>query len=148
MQLPPNVQAYFSTSTDADGAPLSGAAAYDVRFPTPPPAVYLWSLTIYDATTGKLVLPNALNRTSIAPTTPGLEHGPDGSLTLTVSAAPPEAGGPPPSNWLPAPPGPFVLALRLIGPAAADVATGGYHPPPVVRLPGASGGGDGGNGAL
>jgi hypothetical protein len=149
LQLPPNVQPYFATSKDGDGAPLSGdGSAYEILFPPPgaPPVVYQWSLTLYDAATGRPALPNALNRSSVASTTPGLELGQDGSLTVTVSAEAPAAVAAA-SNWLPAPPGPFLLALRLLGPSTEDVANGGYHPPPVVRVQGPNASGDSGVGS-
>lgn len=134
MQLPPNIQPYYTTRQDANGAPLSGATGpYEWQLPAPgaPPAVYQWSLTLYDAVTGRPLNPNPLNRTSIASTTTGLEFGLDGSLAVTVSAEPPDGSQ---ANWLPAPTGPFALVLRLLGPPTAEVAAGGYHPPSVEPL--------------
>jgi hypothetical protein len=61
---------------------------------------------------------------------PSLKRDDDGGVTLAVQHADPGADGQ--ANWLPAPPGPFFLALRLYWPKA-DALNGRWIAPPLVR---------------
>ena len=83
--------AYFFNDTDADGQVLDGAggALYELRFslgelPQLEEGGY-WSLTMYDAATNLLVA-NPIHRYATRTTRPGFVTGPDGSVTITLSA--------------------------------------------------------------
>ncbi|MFD5208636.1 DUF1254 domain-containing protein [Streptomyces anulatus] len=79
-----------------------------------PPARYFWSATMYRLPE-RLLVTNEIDRYSIGDRTPGLVHDDDGGLTLYVRkerpADPKQA-----ANWLPAPDGPFTIAIRVYGP--------------------------------
>lgn len=81
---------------------------------------------MYDAATN-LVAANPINRYAINTQIPGLNYGPGGSLTITLSAAQPAE---PDANWLPSPAGPFYIVLRMYGPI--QPAAGSFQPPPVT----------------
>jgi hypothetical protein len=120
---------YAPVYVDADGAPLSGAHAYELRLPGRPPVDAFWSLTMYDMPDYYLV-PNALDRYSIGDRTPGLRFAADGSVTLRVSHAPPADGDT--ANWLPAPAGAFRPLMRLYQPRS-EILDGSYALPPLIR---------------
>jgi hypothetical protein len=126
---------YPMTSTDRSGEPLSGDRAYRLRFDTLPPAKAFWSVTMYDTSydgvAGYLV-DNTIGRYVINSTTTGLMVGDDGSLTIYIQHDEPdtEAGT---ANWLPAPPGPFYLAMRIYWPEP-EALDGTWEPPPVNRV--------------
>jgi hypothetical protein len=86
--------------------------------------------TSYDGTAGYLV-ENPIGRYLVNSTTEGLLAGDDGSLTIPIQHEPPD--GEHASNWLPAPDGPFYLALRIYWPEQAAL-DGTWAPPPVERL--------------
>jgi hypothetical protein len=125
---------YPLTWEDADGQPLHGHNRYRIRMTSVPPVRAFWSITIYDTSfdgvAGYLV-ENPIGRYLVNSTTQGLVYGDDGSLTIHVQHDEPDTpeGR---ANWLPAPDGPFYLALRLYlpEPAAFD---GSWAPPPVIR---------------
>lgn len=75
---------------------------------------------------------NELNRYSIGDRTKGLKYNEDGSLTIYMGHKMPKEG---PSNWLPAPDGPFDILLRLYGPKD-EVMNNTWIPQPVVKLAG------------
>lgn len=130
----PQETVYPSAVTDAQGRMLHGGQGntYKLRFDKSqlPPVNVFWSLSIYRLQDGMLV-DNPIQRYSIGDRTPGLVWGSDGSLTLCVRHATPCADGS--SNWLPAPDGPFYMALRLYGPKE-DVIAGRWTPPAVERI--------------
>lgn len=99
---------------DAAGEPLDASKkTYALRFPLGalPPVDAFWSLTLY-ALPSKLMYENPLKRYLVnSPMLPGFARDADGGLTLHVQHASPGAGKE--SNWLPAPDGPFFMALRL-----------------------------------
>ena len=111
--------------------PFNGKNPYTLTFAADqiPPAKFFWSLTMYDNQTG-LMSHNELNRYSIGDRTKGLRYHSDGSLTIYMGHKMPIEG---PSNWLPAPNGPFDILLRLYGPKD-EVMTKSWIPQPVVRL--------------
>jgi len=97
-----------------DGEPLDGRRRYRLTLRTPPPARLHWSLAAYAEPSGELVA-NRARRYALGPGAPDLPWGRDGSLTLAVQHnAPADPAGR--AGWLPAPPGPFSLVLRLYGP--------------------------------
>ena len=114
---------------DAAGAPLDASKnAYTLHFAADklPPVDFFWSLTLY-ALPGGLLHANALNRYLInSPMLPGLVRDGDGGLTLHIQSSSPGADRE--ANWLPAPNGPFYMAMRLYGPQQAAV-TGAWKQP-------------------
>ncbi|MCX0269164.1 DUF1254 domain-containing protein [Nocardia zapadnayensis] len=127
----------YNTYADANGDPLTGAGdrAYRINVTDPPPAEAFWSITLYEADTGRLYdAPNA--RYSVGSGTgPERPTPPDGPTAITVSTEPPTDA----STWLPCPPRPFFLVLRMYQPTAAAT-TGGWRPPPVLRTTAATAG--------
>ena len=120
---------YPLAEVDAQGEPLDGRHRYVLRFPPggAPQVDAFWSLTIYRRA-DCLLVDNAIDRYSIGDRTPGLRTEPDGSLVVHIQAdAPPEG-----ANWLPAPPEPFYLTLRLYQPRATHLDLR-YEYPPVER---------------
>jgi hypothetical protein len=123
--------AYYADST---GQPLDASKnRYAVRFAADrlPPVNAFWSLTMYDLP-GRLLVANPLNRYIInSPMLPDLKRDGDGGLTLYVQHESP--GKDKESNWLPAPNGPFVVAMRLYWPKP-EALDGRWKEPPMQRL--------------
>jgi hypothetical protein len=122
--------AYF---VDAGGQPLTGANRYALRFPPGalPPVNAFWSLTLY-ALPSSLLYANALDRYLInSPMLPDLKKDADGGLTLLVQHDSPGTGEE--SNWLPAPEGPFFVAMRLYWPKPAAL-DGDWKAPPLEKV--------------
>jgi hypothetical protein len=115
---------------DSHGRPLSGHHRYVLRFPPggAPPVHGLWTLTTYDAC--QALVDNPADRYSIGDWN-GLTLDADGSLPIQIQHTRPAAGLRP--NWLPAPPGPFNILLRLIWPQQ-DVLDRRWTPPDVTRV--------------
>jgi hypothetical protein len=112
---------------------LDGANRYSVRFAPGqlPPVNAFWSLTMYELP-ASLLTANPINRYLInSPMLPQLKRDADGGLTLLVQNESP--GKDKEANWLPAPKGPFVMALRLYWPKEAAVG-GKWKQPPLGRL--------------
>jgi hypothetical protein len=104
--------------TDAQGAALDGAHRYRMRFAPGqlPPVNAFWSMTMYELPSSLLV-ENPINRYLInSPMLADMVEDPDGGLTVHVQNASP--GAEREANWLPAPKGPFWLAMRLYWPKA------------------------------
>ena len=128
---------------DSAKKPLSGANRYELRFAPGdlPPVNAFWSLTLYELPSS-LLSANPLNRYLInSAMLPGLKRDDDGGVTLAVQHADPGADGQ--ANWLPAPAGPFSLAMRLYWPKA-DALDGKWIAPPLVRVERQRGGGGSG----
>ena len=107
---------YPAYRTDHAGAPLDGKNRYTLRFAPDqlPPVHAFWSATMYRLPESLLYV-NELNRYLInSPMLPSLKLDADGGLTLYVQHESP--GTDKESNWLPAPKGPFWIALRLYWP--------------------------------
>jgi hypothetical protein len=83
---------------------------------------------MYDAES--YLVPNSINRYALGDRS-GMKLGDDGSLTIYIQNEPPGADRQ--ANWLPAPKGPFKLALRLYAPKK-EVADGTWSPPPIKRM--------------
>lgn len=118
---------------DAQGAALSGAHRYQLRFAPGqlPPVDAFWSITMYDARDYMLV-DNPIDRYAIGDRTPGLRADADGGLTLHIGHAPPPDAAAR-ANWLPAPAGAFYLCLRAYVPRP-EMIDGRYALPPLVRI--------------
>lgn len=123
---------YPPTGLDADGEPLVGSRAYEIRFPAGglPPVDAFWSLTLYDAAT-RLMVHNPIARYSIGDRTPGIRVGEDGSLVIRIQHDDPGPDLAP--NWLPTPEGAFTLIARAYIPQV-PLLDGHYRFPPVVRV--------------
>lgn len=141
--LPVSEVVYFQTNVDSTGATLDSSTGnnYTITFPLPIPAMYFWSLIIYNATSLNLTenhincysvsdrvrpLSIRLNRVSsnfdavvqLADLqTPGLVYSTkNSSLTAYISSTAPPNGTVAYSNWIPAPSNaPFFSILRIYG---------------------------------
>jgi len=111
---------YLGTFTDSTGQRLDGSRRWRVRIPPGGvPVRGFWSLTMYQVEPdGRFFfVDNPIGRYAVGDRTRGLKVGADGSIELLVQAERPADA----SNWLPAPNGPFRLALRAYLPDAALV---------------------------
>jgi hypothetical protein len=126
----PQDAVYPTSEVGADGKPYDGANKYVMRFPKGqlPPANAFWSLTMYDAE--YFFVDNPLNRYTLSSRNE-LKPNADGSTDLYIQKDSPGSGKE--SNWLPAPPGRFVLMLRLYWPKETDpsILKSTWQPPPV-----------------
>src|SRR5213596_1113329 len=103
---------YPTYYVDATKQKLDGTNRYTLRFAPGqlPPVHAFWSLTMYELPKSLLVA-NPINRYLInSPMLPQLKRDADGGITLLIQN---ESPGKEKSNWLPAPKGPFVMAMRL-----------------------------------
>jgi hypothetical protein len=73
-----------------------------------------WSLTMYSLPRPYLV-PNPINRYHLSSRSHGLRYDPDGSVTIYLQRQRP--GSDHESNWLPAPDGHCLPAMRIYGPS-------------------------------
>jgi hypothetical protein len=123
---------YPNTRVDDQGAPLTGANKYVLRFAKDqiPPVSVFWNLNMYDEK--EFFIENDFKRYSIGSTTDGLKAAPDGSITIYIQKENP--GTDKQSNWLPAPAGSFNLTMRLYG-AETPILDGSYRLPGVKRQP-------------
>ena len=115
----------YNAMTDGEGRRLDGDNPLTLTFPpgTPPTSAF-WSLTVYGP--DMYLVDNEIDRWSIGDRTPNLHREPDGSLTVTIGGRrPPDI-----RNWLPAPPGPYVLSLRVYE-GDASVVDASWFPPPL-----------------
>jgi len=120
-------------AVDGDGKKLEGANRYTLRFGRGelPPVDAFWSLTMYGLPESLLVA-NPLNRYLInSPMLPKLKNDADGGLTLYFQNESP--GKDLETNWLPAPKGPFMMAMRLYWPKEAAL-DGKWTAPPLKRV--------------
>jgi hypothetical protein len=104
---------------DSAGQPMTGANKYTMHFAPGelPPVNAFWSLTMYKMPESLLVA-NPIDRYLInSPMLPQMVKDADGGLTLYIQNASP--GKDKEANWLPAPSGPFVSAMRLYWPKDA-----------------------------
>ncbi len=124
---------YAASPTDAEGKPYDGANKYVMRFDKGqmPPVQAFWSLTMYDA--DFWFVPNELNRYTLSSRNK-FKTNPDGSVDLYVQNLSPGKDGE--ANWLPAPPGNFILMLRLYWPKQSppSIFDGSWKPPAVKRV--------------
>jgi hypothetical protein len=107
---------YPMYGVDSDGQKLNGANRYNLRFAAGqlPPANAFWSLTMYEMPASLLVA-NSINRYLLnSPMLPQFKKDADGGLTLFIQNESP--GKDEEANWLPAPKGPFSMAMRLYWP--------------------------------
>ncbi|MES2707760.1 MAG: DUF1254 domain-containing protein [Verrucomicrobiota bacterium] len=117
---------------DADGQRMDGSQRYFIRFAPGqlPPVNAFWSLTMYEMPQSLLVA-NPINRYLInSPMLPHLQRDTDGGLTLLIQNESP--GKDKEANWLPAPKGPFVIAMRLYWPTE-EALIGKWQAPPIHK---------------
>ncbi|MCX2932077.1 DUF1254 domain-containing protein [Mycobacterium sp. CVI_P3] len=123
---------YPGLTTDSDGHPLSGGHDYTLRLGPGqlPPVHAFWSVTMYQMPQSLLV-DNPINRYLInSPMLPDLVKDSDGGVTIRVQSRSPGPGQD--ANWLPAPPGPFVLIMRLYWPRP-EALNGTWQPPRLTK---------------
>ncbi|MCF2514619.1 DUF1254 domain-containing protein [Sphingomonas sp. G124] len=123
---------YPMYAVDASGQKLNGANKYTVHFGPGqlPPVNAFWSLTMYELPKSLLVA-NPINRYLInSPMLPQLVKDPDGGITLYIQNESPGKDKEP--NWLPAPKGPFVSAMRLYWPKQ-EALDGKWKAPPMTK---------------
>jgi hypothetical protein len=117
---------------DEAGQKLDGANRYTVHFAPGqlPPVNAFWSLTMYDLPQSLLVA-NPINRYLLnSPMLPQFVKDADGGVTLYVQNETPGKDKEP--NWLPAPKGPFFIAMRLYWPKEAAL-DGTWKQPPMTK---------------
>jgi hypothetical protein len=120
--------ASYTALRDHLGDPPDGGNRLLLQFPPgkEPPAGAFWSLTVYRP--DMFFYDNPLNRYSLGDRTPGLRRD-GGGLAIVIGGEPPADTG----NWLPAPPGPYALGLRIYE-GRKDVVDATWFPPPLMRL--------------
>ena len=121
---------YARSTADATNRAYDGRNLYHLHFAPgqAPPAKAFWSITLYGP--DQFLVPNSLHRYAISTRTPGFRLNADGSFDIYIGNKPPPSGT---SNWLPAPAGPFLLALRMYLPEPS-VLNGSYVPPASIRV--------------
>jgi len=116
---------------DSEGAPLNAQGNHYTIYMSPdqiPPVNAFWSFTMYEMPASLLVA-NPINRYLINSTMlPELKKDAKGGITIYVQYESP--GKEKESNWLPAPEGPFAIALRLYWPKEAAL-DGSWKQPPL-----------------
>lgn len=118
---------YPTAEVDAEGQPLHGSHAYELRFEAgaAPEVDAFWSLTMYRRS-DCLFVANPIGRYSIGDRTAGLQRQADGSLVIRLQAGDPGPG----CNWLPAPRGElFYVVLRLYQPRSRHLEYRFRYPP-------------------
>lgn len=129
----PQDAVYPTSESDVDGQPYSGANNYVLHFPKgmAPPVNAFWSVTMYNG--DYFFVDNPLNKYTVSPRN-NLRYNDDGSLDVYVQNQSP--GKDKEANWLPAPPGKFILMMRLYWPKDKDpsIINGTWTPPPVTRV--------------
>ena len=115
----------------SDGQKLDGSKRYTIRFAPGqlPPVNAFWSITMYELP-ASLLYANPLNRYLLnKPMLPQFKKDPDGGYTFYIQNTSP--GGDKDANWLPAPKGPFFMAMRLYWPKAQAL-EGDWKAPPAL----------------
>jgi hypothetical protein len=121
----------FSAAKDSSGESLDASKHdYVIHFKAPPPVNAFWSVTMYKQPE-TLLVSNPTKRYSIGDRTPGFKTNKDGSVTIYMQHKSP--GPDKESNWLPAPDGPFVLALRIYWPEQ-EILDGKWQPSAIEKV--------------
>jgi hypothetical protein len=121
------------TVDDAHQKLDASTGRYTLRFAPGelPPVNAFWSVTMYNLPQSLLVA-NPLNRYLLnAPMLPQFKRDPDGGLTLLIQNESPGTDNE--VNWLPAPKGPFFIAMRLYWPKEEAI-SGKWNAPPLKRV--------------
>jgi hypothetical protein len=117
---------------DAEGEKLDGSHNYTLRFAPGqlPPTNAFWSLTMYELPE-MLLVANPINRYLVnSQMLPDFVRDDDGGITLYIQHDSPGKARQP--NWLPAPAGPFFMAMRLYWPKA-EALDGTWKLPPLQK---------------
>lgn len=126
----PQDAVYPTGEKDAISKEYSGANKYVMHFDRGmvPPANAFWSITMYNG--DYFFVDNSLNKYTVSPRN-NLKYNSDGSLDLYIQKDNP--GSDKEANWLPAPPGKFILMLRMYWPKERDpsILNGSWRIPPV-----------------
>ncbi len=124
---------YPPYAVDAEAQPLDGSQhKYTLRFAPGalPPVNAFWSVTMYTLPES-LLYANSIDRYLInSPMLPNLIKDADGGITLSIQHDSP--GADKEANWLPAPAGPFLMAMRLYWPKT-EALDGAWKAPPLQR---------------
>jgi DNA sulfur modification protein DndE len=125
---------YYTSVSDANGKPLTGANRYVLTFNNSTPCIEavapgFWSITAYDSATG-YTIPNPIHRYALGGDSE-LTRRADGSFTIYVQRDDP--GPERRSNWLPISSRPFYLILRVYAPA--PVVSAGLKSPAAFQGP-------------
>jgi hypothetical protein len=123
---------YPSYWNDAEGQSLDGDHRYTLRFAPGqlPPVHAFWSLTMYDVP-DLLLVANPIDRYLVNSTMlDDFVRDDDGGITLYIQPDSPREVLKP--NWLPAPAGPFFMAMRLYWPKP-EALDGTWKQPPLKR---------------
>ncbi|WP_033189164.1 DUF1254 domain-containing protein [Rhodococcoides fascians] len=121
----------YNTYVDGHGRELAAPPGVDylIEFDEHPPAQAFWSITLYVAETGWLYdAPGGVHSIGSATNRNGTATEP---YCVTISGTAPSDVGPD-KVWLPAPPQPFFLVLRIYQPTE-DALMERWTPPPVER---------------
>jgi hypothetical protein len=124
---------YPSYWNDADKQKLDGSHRYTIHFAADqlPPVNAFWSLTMYELP-DMLLVANPIERYLLnSPMLPDFVRDSDGGITLYIQHDSPGKDKEP--NWLPAPAGPFFMAMRLYWPKQAAL-DGSWKLPPLKRV--------------
>jgi hypothetical protein len=124
---------YPSYWVDADKQKLDGSHRYTIHFSADklPPVNAFWSLTMYELPEILLVA-NPIDRYLLnSPMLPDFVRDADGGITFYIQHDSP--GKAKEANWLPAPAGPFYMAMRLYWPKKAAL-DGTWKLPPLKRV--------------
>jgi hypothetical protein len=120
-------------AVDSKEENLNGAHRYVIHMKPEelPPVHAFWSLTMYEMPQSLLVA-NPIHRYLInSPMLPELKRDSDGGLTIYIQHDSP--GKEKESNWLPAPAGPFIMAMRLYWPKE-DALDGKWKQPDLIQV--------------
>lgn len=129
---------YPVAMTDAQDNPLDASTAnYTLTFKSAkelPPVRGFWSLTMYGPQF--YLVKNPLDRYTVSERDK-LKPNKDGTITIYLQHRSP--GKAKERNWLPAPPGPFVVMLRMYWPTESppSILDGTWKPPAIERAPAA-----------
>lgn len=121
----------FTTFSDANGQKLLGShGPYELHFPSPPPARFFWSVTVYDAAT-RTLFNHPARKYLVSDRTKGLVRRRDGSITICFENGN-KISNPSP-NSIPVPDGEFYVAIRAQGPLP-DLLERRWTPPAIRRV--------------
>jgi hypothetical protein len=125
----PEEAVYWTAKVDGVGHALNGQHDYVLHFPPGglPPNNAFWSVTMTDPQ--RRMVDNPIHRYTVGDRS-ALMPGADGSVDIFLQNGAPAGHE---SNWLPTPPGDFMLWLRVYLPSAA-ILNGQYNVPPVVEV--------------
>ena len=126
----PQEQTYTFALADEKGQPLNGMHRHRLYLPTERAEDgAFWSLSMYERTLhGQLFFhDNPIHRYALGSNTAGRSRLADGGVDIVIQRDAPN--GEKTGNWLPAPPGPFALVMRVYAPRSANIGRTTFYPP-------------------